>query len=104
MSGGQWSDQISRQPEETTGTGRGVNLGPSYSFIIEWDNARLSELGRARQMLKALQEQVVAHRPKPEKHTAKEPKSADRGQRFAGWLGWKHSCEEIVRLRLHFSR
>jgi Glycosyl transferase family 2 len=67
MSGGQWSDQISRQPEETTGTGRGVNLGPSYSFIIEWDNARLSELGRARQMLKALQEQVVAHRPKPEK-------------------------------------
>ena len=41
------------------------NLGPSFSFIIEWDNARLSELGRTRQMIRALQEQVVAHRPKP---------------------------------------
>jgi hypothetical protein len=43
----------------------GANVGPSFSFVIEWDNARLSELGRTRLMLKALQEQVVAHRPKP---------------------------------------
>jgi hypothetical protein len=42
-----------------------INTGPSFAFIIEWDNARLSELGRARQMLKALQEQVVHHRPLP---------------------------------------
>lgn len=32
---------------------------PSVSFIIEWDNARLSELGRARQMLKMLQIQIA---------------------------------------------
>lgn len=41
------------------------NTGPSFSFIIEWDNARISEVGRARQMLKALQEQVIAHQPRP---------------------------------------
>ena len=40
------------------------NTGPSVSFIIEWDNARLSELGRTRQLLKTLQEQVIAHRPR----------------------------------------
>lgn len=42
-----------------------VNAGASFAVIVEWDNARISELGRTRQMLKALQEQVIAHRPKP---------------------------------------
>ena len=42
-----------------------ANAGPSFAIIIEWDNARLSELGRARQMLKALQEQVINYRPQP---------------------------------------
>lgn len=60
-------EEISRQSEGASENDRGVNLGPSFSFIIEWDNARISELGRARQMLKALQEQVVAHRPMPNK-------------------------------------
>src|SRR5215469_13306854 len=67
MSMGQRGEEISLQPEGASGRDRGANLGPSFSFIIEWDNARLSELGRARQMLRGLQEQVIAHRPKPEK-------------------------------------
>jgi glycosyltransferase involved in cell wall biosynthesis len=45
---------------------RDGNAGPSVSLVIEWDNARLSELGRARQMLAAVQAQVVAHEPKPD--------------------------------------
>jgi Glycosyl transferase family 2 len=53
------------QSQNALGVERLINVGPSFSFIIEWDNARLSELGRTREMLKALQEQVVAHRPKP---------------------------------------
>ncbi len=40
------------------------NFGPPVSFIIEWDNARISEVDRARQMLKTLQAQVIAHEPK----------------------------------------
>lgn len=60
-------DDAVRQPSAVSDGDRSVNFGPSFSFIIEWDNARLSELGRARQMLKALQEQVVAHRPRPQK-------------------------------------
>ena len=67
MNLGQWGQQASRQSDETSGKERGANLGPSFSFIIEWDNARISELGRAREMLRVLQGQVIAHRPKPEK-------------------------------------
>lgn len=67
MSVTQLSEQGSRRPKEESGTDRGSNLGPSFSFIIEWDNARLSELSRARAMLKTLQEQVIAHRPRPDK-------------------------------------
>src|ERR1700742_490690 len=63
----QGDEEGSFQSGGTSDSDRGVNLGPSFSFIIEWDNARLSELGRARQMLKGLQEQVIAHRPKPDK-------------------------------------
>jgi glycosyltransferase involved in cell wall biosynthesis len=60
-------EAVSRRSDEEIEKDRGANLGPSFSFIIEWDNARLSELGRARQMLQILQQQVVAHRPKPDK-------------------------------------
>lgn len=36
------------------------NSLPSVSVVIEWENARLSELGRARRMLAALAEQLAA--------------------------------------------
>jgi hypothetical protein len=32
---------------------------PKVSFVIEWDNARLSEAGRTKKMLQQLQEQVA---------------------------------------------
>lgn len=32
---------------------------PTFSIIIEWENARLSELGRTREMLKRLREQLA---------------------------------------------
>jgi hypothetical protein len=41
------------------------NTGLSFAFIVEWDNARLSQLGRTRMMLATLQKQVVAHLPRP---------------------------------------
>jgi hypothetical protein len=63
--GNQQGIEVFDQSQNASDVERLVNVGPSFSFIIEWDNARLSELGRTREMLKALQEQVVAHRPKP---------------------------------------
>ena len=40
---------------------------PTYSVVIEWENARLSELGRTREMLKALREQIAqSEHPRPE--------------------------------------
>jgi Glycosyl transferase family 2 len=57
--------EVVDQTRHTPETQGRANAGPSFAFIIEWDNARLSELGRSRRMLKALQEQVIAHRPIP---------------------------------------
>ena len=40
---------------------------PTYSVVIEWENARLSELQRTREMLKALREQIAqSEHPRPE--------------------------------------
>jgi|SRR5215203_980728 len=40
---------------------------PTYSVIIEWENARLSELGRASEMLKQLYKQIMEVKyPRPE--------------------------------------
>ena len=40
---------------------------PTYSVVIEWENARLSELERTRQMLKALREQIAeSEHPRPD--------------------------------------
>ncbi len=36
-----------------------VSTIPKVSFVIEWDNARLSEAGRARKMLQQLEQQVA---------------------------------------------
>ena len=38
---------------------------PSLSVIVEWDNARLSEIGRAREMLTVLRVQLTALEPAP---------------------------------------
>jgi hypothetical protein len=53
---------MSEQAKPTVQHTEATGTGPSFALIIEWDNARLSELGRTRQMLKALQEQLVAYR------------------------------------------
>jgi hypothetical protein len=42
-----------------------VNKGSSFAFVVELENAQLSGLERAGQMLKVLQEQAIAHRPQP---------------------------------------
>ncbi len=47
-----------------TGTGH-APAPPSFSVIIEWDNARLSELDRAEQMLRQLYRQIGQLSPTP---------------------------------------
>jgi hypothetical protein len=40
---------------------------PTFSLVLEWENARLSELGRTQEMLKRLHEQIVeVEHPRPE--------------------------------------
>ena len=40
---------------------------PTYSVVIEWENARLSELERTREMLKSLREQIAqSEHPRPD--------------------------------------
>jgi hypothetical protein len=38
---------------------------PTFAVIIEWDNARISEVGRAREMLRQLRAQIAGLEPAP---------------------------------------